>query len=317
MIDSRDELYLWVEKYRPQTVEECVLPQHLKDTFKQYIERGDLPNFMFSGTAGVGKTTVAKALCNEIGAEYIIINGSDEGRKIDTLRTIVRDFASTVSLTDSKKVVIVDEADYMNPESVQPALRAFIEDFSANCRFIFTCNYKTKIIEPLHSRCSVIEFKIDNKDKQQIAGTFFKRACQILTQEKVEYDPKVVAEVISKYFPDYRRVLNELQRYSTSGKIDTGILVNVSEDSYKALVKTLKEKDFGGMRKWVAKNADSDPVSLFQTLYTNCSSFLEPEGVPQLVLILANYQYKSAFVANQEINIVAAMTEVMMDCKFS
>jgi DNA polymerase III delta prime subunit len=316
MIESRDELYLWVEKYRPQTIDECVLPDALKDTFKQYIAKGDLPNFMFAGTAGVGKTTVAKALCNEIGAEYIIINGSDEGRRIETLRTVIRDFASTVSLTDSKKVVIIDEADYMNAESVQPAMRAFIEDFSSNCRFIFTCNYKNKIIEPLHSRCSVIEFKIDSKDKQQIAGTFFKRACQILTQEEIKYDPKVVAEVISKYFPDYRRVLNELQRYSAAGEIDSGILVNVSEESYKALVKTLKEKDFGGMRKWVAKNADSDPVSLFQNLYTNCSAYMEPASIPQLVLVLANYQYKSAFVANQEINIVAAMTEIMVDCKF-
>jgi DNA polymerase III delta prime subunit len=316
MVESRDDLYLWVEKYRPQTIDECVLPEALKATFKQYIAKGDLPNFMFAGTAGVGKTTVAKALCNEIGAEYIIINGSDEGRKIETLRTVIRDFASTVSLTDSKKVVIIDEADYMTADSVQPALRSFIEDFSSNCRFIFTCNYKNKIIEPLHSRCSVIEFKIDNKDKQQIAGTFFKRACQILTQEEIEFDPKVVAEVISKYFPDYRRVLNELQRYSAGGKIDSGILVNVSEESYKALVKTLKEKDFGGMRKWVAKNADSDPVSLFQNLYTNCSTYMEPASIPQLVLVLANYQYKSAFVANQEINIVAAMTEIMVDCKF-
>jgi DNA polymerase III delta prime subunit len=316
MIESRDELYLWVEKYRPQTIDECVLPDALKATFKQYIAKGDLPNFMFAGTAGVGKTTVAKALCKEIGAEYIIINGSDEGRKIETLRTVIRDFASTVSLTDSKKVVIIDEADYMTADSVQPALRSFIEDFSSNCRFIFTCNYKNKIIEPLHSRCSVIEFKIDNKDKQQIAGTFFKRACQILTQEGIEFEPKVVAEVISKYFPDYRRVLNELQRYSAGGVIDSGILVNVSEESYKALVKTLKEKNFGDMRKWVAKNADSDPVSLFHNLYNNCSNYMEPASIPQLVLVLANYQYKSAFVANQEINITAALTEIMVDCKF-
>lgn len=316
MIDSRDDMYLWVEKYRPQKIDDCVLPESLKNTFKQYIAQGDLPNFLFTGTAGVGKTTVAKALCNEIGAEYIMINGSEEGRSIDVLRTTIKGFASTVSLTDSKKVVIIDEADYMNAQSIQPALRAFIEDFSSNCRFIFTCNYKNKIIEPLHSRCAVVEFKIDSKDKQQIAGTFFKRATQILTQEGIEFDPKVVAEVVSKHFPDYRRILNEMQRYSVSGKIDSGILVNVSEESYKSLVKSMKEKNFAEVRRWVAKNSDADPVGLFDELYKNASNYMDPPSIPQLVIILANYQYKSAFVANQEINIMACLTEIMVDCKF-
>jgi DNA polymerase III delta prime subunit len=227
--------YLWVEKYRPATIDECILPEGLKKTFKEYIATGELPTFLFSGTAGVGKTTVARALCNEVGADVLFINGSDEGRSIDMLRTTVKGFASTVSLTDAKKVVILDEADYMNAQSVQPALRGFIEEFSNNCRFIFTCNFKNRIIEPLHSRCAVIEFKIDSKDKHEIAATFFKRAVQILKQEDIAFDPKVVAELITKHFPDYRRILNELQRYSVSGKIDSGILVNMSEESFKGL----------------------------------------------------------------------------------
>jgi len=228
MIESRDDQFLWVEKYRPQTIDECVLPEALKNTFKEYIAKGELPTFLFSGTAGVGKTTVAKALCNEVGAEYLMINGSDEGRLLETLRVAITGFATTVSLTNAKKVVIIDEADYMKADTVQPALRSFIEEFSNNCRFIFTCNYKNRIIEPLHSRCSVIDFKIEPKDKQELAATFFKRATQILKKENIEFDPKVVAELITKHFPDYRRILNELQRYSVSGKIDSGILVNVS-----------------------------------------------------------------------------------------
>lgn len=315
-IMNRDGLFIWTERYRPQKIDDCVLPQQLKDTFNQYIKQKDIPNFLFCGTAGVGKTTVAKALCEEIEAEYIMINGSEEGRSIDVLRTTIKGFASTVSLTNAKKVVIIDEADYMNPTSIQPALRAFIEEFSANCRFIFTCNYKNKIIEPLHSRCAVIEFKIDNKEKQAIAGLFFKRVTQILTKEEVKFDPKVVAEVITKHFPDYRRVLNELQRYSVSGIIDSGILVNISEESYKLLVNGLKEKDFAAVRRWVAKNSDSDPVSLFNELYTSSNAYLEPESIPAMILVLAEYQYKSSFVANQEINIMAAMTEIMVGCKF-
>ena len=316
MIDSREDQFLWVERYRPQKIDDCVLPQTLKDTFKQYITQGELPSFLFSGTAGVGKTTVAKALCNEIGAEYILVNGSDEGRSIDVLRTTIKGFASTVSLTDAKKVVIVDEADYMNAQSVQPALRSFIEEFSGNCRFIFTCNFKNRIIEPLHSRCSVIEFKIDSKDKQEIAAAFFKRAVQILKQENIAFDPKVVAELITKHFPDYRRILNELQRYSVSGKIDSGILLNMSEESFKDLVKLLKDKNFTEVRKWVAKQTDADTTSLFRELYDTASANMDPNSIPQLVLTLADYQYKAAFVADHELNIMAALTEVMANCKF-
>ena len=316
MIESREEQFLWVEKYRPQTIDECVLPDSLKQTFKEYIAQGELPTFLFSGTAGVGKTTVAKALCNEIGAEYILVNGSEEGRSIDVLRTTIKGFATTVSLTDAKKIIIIDEADYMNAQSVQPALRSFIEEYSNNCRFIFTCNYKNKIIEPLHSRCAVIDFKIENKEKQQLAGLFFKRATQILKQEGVEFDPKVVAELITKHFPDYRRILGELQRYSVSGKIDSGILLNMSEESYKDLVKNLKEKNYAEVRKWVAKNSDADTVSLFRELYDTSSTHLESGSIPSLVLILADYQYKAAFVADHELNIMAALTEIMMQCKF-
>lgn len=315
MIDSRDEMFLWVEKYRPQKIDDCVLPQALKDTFRQYVEQGELPNFLFTGSAGVGKTTIAKALCNEIGAEYMMINGSEESG-IDTLRTKIKGFASTISLTDAKKVVILDEADYLNANSTQPALRGFIEEFANNCRFILTCNFKNRIIEPIHSRCSVVEFKIDSKDKQEIAATFFKRAVTILKQEQIEFDTKVVAELITKHFPDYRRILNELQRYSVSGKIDSGILVNMSEESFKGLIKLLKEKDFTEVRKWVAKNSDADTTSLFRELYDSAATTIEPNSVPQLVLILADYQYKAAFVADHELNIMAALTEIMAQCKF-
>jgi DNA polymerase III delta prime subunit len=315
MIDSRDDQFLWVEKYRPQKIHDCVLPESLKDTFKQYIAHGELPHFLLSGTAGVGKTTVAKALCNEIGAEYIMINGSEESG-IDTLRTKIKGFASTVSLTDSPKIVIIDEADYLQANSTQPALRSFIEEFSANCRFIFTCNFKNRILEAIHSRCACIDFKIDNKDKQVLLGLFFKRATQILKQENVDFDQKVVAELITKHFPDYRRVLNELQRYSVSGKIDSGILVNMSQESFKDLIKMMKEKDFTNVRKWVGKNSDSDTVALFRELYDNSVTYMAPESIPQLVLILADYQYKAAFVADHELNIMAALTEVMANVKF-
>ena len=315
-MDIRDDQFLWVEKYRPQSIDDCILPESLKKTFKEYIAQGELPTFLFSGTAGVGKTTVAKALCNEIGAEYIMINGSDEGRSIDILRTTIKSFASTVSLTDAKKVVIIDEADYMNAQSVQPALRSMIEEFSSNCRFIFTCNFKNRIIEPLHSRSAVIEFKIDSGEKQQIAAQFFKRVTQILKNEEIEFDPKVVAELVTKHFPDYRRILNELQRYSVSGKIDSGILVNMSEESFKGLVNLMKDKNFTEVRKWVAKNSDADTTSLFRELYDTATQYVEVNSIPQLVLILADYQYKAAFVADHELNIMAALTEVMGNCKF-
>jgi DNA polymerase III delta prime subunit len=316
MIESRDEHFLWVEKYRPQKIDDCILPESIKKTFKEYIAQGELPSFLFSGSAGTGKTTAAKALCNEIGAEYIMINGSDEGRSIDTLRTTIKSFASTVSLTDARKVVIVDEADYMNAQSVQPALRNFIEEFSSNCRFIFTCNFKNRIIEPLHSRCAVIEFKIDSGEKQTIAAQFFKRVSQILKTENIEFDSKVVAELITKHFPDYRRILNELQRYSVAGRIDSDILVNMTADSFTELVKQLKEKNFTEVRKWVAKQSDSDCATLFRELFNTATQHLEASTIPALVIILADYQYKSAFVADQEINTMAALTEIMMQCKF-
>ena len=307
--------FLWVEKYRPRTIDECILPQSLKDSFKEYIQNGQLPNFLFHGTAGVGKTTVARALCNEIGADYMFINGSDESG-IDVLRTKIRGFASTVSLTDSPKVVILDEADYLNPNSTQPALRSFIEEFADNCRFIFTCNFKNRIIEPLHSRCAVVDFKLTGKDKVEMAGLFYKRAIGILKNEGVEFDQKVVAEVIHKYFPDYRRVLNELQRYSVSGRIDSGILVNLSAESYKQLYKLMKEKNFTEVRKWVAVNQDGDTSKIFRELYDSSSSVFESSSVPQLVLILADYQYKASFVTDHEVNLMACLTEVMGGCKF-
>lgn len=313
---SEREQYLWVEKYRPKTIEECVLPETLKKTFKEFIDSGELPNFLFCGTAGTGKTTAAKALCNEVGAEYIMINGSDEGRSIDTLRTTIKGFASSVSLSDARKVVIIDEADYMNADSIQPALRGFIEEFSNNCRFIFTCNFKKRIIEPLHSRCAVVEFKIDNKEKQEIAGKFFKRVAGILDTEGVDYDKGVVAELIMKHFPDYRRILNELQRYSVSGKIDGGVLSTVSEETYRDLVNNLKGKNFNEVRKWVAKNNDMECSALFQELYDSAINYMDLQSIPQLVVILADYQYKAAFVANQELNTMAAMTEIMTSCKF-
>jgi DNA polymerase III delta prime subunit len=316
MIESRDEQFLWVEKYRPQKIDDCILPESLKKTFKDYIAQGELPHFLLCGTAGVGKTTVAKALCNEIGAEYVILNGSDTGGHIDTLRTTIKGFATSVSLTDAKKVIILDEADYLQANSTQPALRNYMEEFSANCRFIFTANYKNRIIEPIHSRCAVIEFKIDNKEKQEIAAAFFKRATAILKQENIEFDPKVVAELVTKHFPDYRRILNELQRYSVSGKIDSGILVNMSQESFKGLVKLMKEKDFTEVRKWVAKNSDADTTALFRELYDTASVNMDANSIPPMILILADYQYKAAFVADHELNIMAALTEIMAQCKF-
>jgi DNA polymerase III delta prime subunit len=316
MIESRDEQFLWVEKYRPQKIDDCILPESLKKTFKDYVAQGELPHFLLCGTAGVGKTTIAKALCNEIGAEYVILNGSDTGGHIDTLRTTIKGFATSVSLTDAKKVIILDEADYLQANSTQPALRNYMEEFSANCRFIFTANYKNRIIEPIHSRCAVIEFKIDSKEKQEIAAAFFKRATAILKQEGVEFDPKVVAELVTKHFPDYRRILNELQRYSVSGKIDSGILVNMSQESFKGLIKLMKDKDFGEVRKWVAKNSDAETTALFRELYDNATTNMDGNSIPQMILILADYQYKAAFVADHELNIMAALTEIMAQCKF-
>lgn len=316
MIESRDEMFLWVEKYRPQKIDDCILSESLKKTFKQYIEQGELPNFLFCGTAGTGKTTVAKALCNEIGAEYLFINGSEESG-IDTLRTKIKGFASTVSLTDARKVVILDEADYLNANSTQPALRGFIEEFSNNCRFIFTCNFKNRIIEPLHSRCAVIDFKVDSAEKPKVASSFYRRVVDILTTESVQFDPKVIATLIERHFPDFRRVLNECQRYSVSGKIDAGVLTNASEESYKTLVGFLKDKNFNEVRKWIGKNSDIETTVLYRELYDTASSYLQQKSIPQLVLILADYQYKSAFVADSELNNMAAMTEIMVKCDFT
>jgi len=310
--------FLWVEKYRPKKIRDCILPEDTKKTFSEFLKQKEIPNLLLSGTAGTGKTTVARALCEELGVDYIIINGSDEGRQIDTLRNKIKNFASTVSLTESAghKVVIVDEADYMNADSVQPALRNFIETFHSNCRFIFTCNYKSKILPALHSRCTVIDFAIKNGQKVKTAQALLKRLGKILDEEEVKYDNKVLAELIQKHYPDFRRTINELQRYSVRGEIDSGILFSLSEANTKELVKILKEKRFNDMRKWVINNLDKEPSSLFSTIYNLLYTNLEGNSVPQAVLIIAGYQYKSAFVADQEINMVACLTEIMANCKF-
>jgi DNA polymerase III delta prime subunit len=302
--------FLWCEKYRPTSIEQCILPKSVKTTFLEILKTGELPNMMFSGTAGVGKTTVARALCNELDLDYIVINGSEEGN-IDTLRGKIKQFASTVSLQGGYKVVILDEADYLNPQSTQPALRGFIEEFSKNCRFILTCNFKNRIIEPLHSRCSVYEFNIPNAEKPALAAGFFKRLNNILDQEGVTYEPKALAVLIEKYFPDWRRVLNECQRYSISGKIDAGVLVNLSDENIKSLMKSLKEKDFKTMRNWVVNNIDTEPQAIFRRIYDSMLDHIQPQSIPQVVLILADYQYKNSFVADHEINVVACMTEIM------
>src|SRR6056300_351161 len=307
--------YLWVEKYRPQTIEDTILPVALKDTFRQILENKELPNLLFTGTAGVGKTTVAKAICNELDLDYLLINVSEEGN-IDTLRNKIRQFASSVSLQGGYKVVILDEADYLNPQSTQPALRGFIEEFSANCRFILTCNCKNRIIEPLHSRTSVIEFAMPKKERDALAGQFMQMIQQILAVESINSDPAVLAELIIKYFPDFRRTLNELQRYSNFGKIDSGILVNTSDVAIADLMEHLKLKNFKLMRQWVADNIDVEPASMFRKVYDNMNEYVEPQSIPQLVLILADYQYKNSFVADHELNMVACLTEVMAGVKF-
>ena len=308
------ETFLWVEKYRPKTITDCVLPQSIKNTFLEFIGRGEIPNLLLAGGSGVGKTTVARALCEELHADYMIINGSEESG-IDVLRNKIKTFASTVSLQGGRKVVILDEADYLNPSSTQPALRGFIEEFHKNCRFIFTCNYKNRIIEPLHSRCAVIEFKI-NGNKAILASQFMNRVESILKEEGIGFEEEVVAELIMKHFPDWRRVINELQRYSVSGTIDSGILVNIAEVNMKELMKHLKNKEFTKVRKWVIDNIDNDPVKVFRKIYDILYTYLEPSGICNAVILIGEYQYKSAFVADQEINLLACLTEIIALCQF-
>ena len=307
--------YLWVEKYRPQTTKECILPKDIKKTFQDIVDTGEMQNLLLSGGAGCGKTTIAKALCNELDCDYIMINCSEDGN-IDTLRTKIRNFASTVSISGGKKVVILDEFDYSNAQSTQPALRGFIEEFAGNCRFILTCNFKNRIIEPLHSRCTCVEFRIPNSEKPNLAGQFLERMKEILGQEQVSYSEAVLAELIMKHFPDFRRVINELQRYSVAGTIDEGILTQLGEVNLKKLVTSMKEKDFTNVRKWVVENLDNDQTQIFRKIYDTLYDYMTPQSIPQAILVLSEYQYKSAFVADQEINLTACLVELMMGCEY-
>ena len=307
--------FLWVEKYRPSKVEDTILPEKLKSVFTEIVRSGKMPNMLFTGTAGLGKTTLARAICDELGYDYIVINGSEEGN-IDTLRGKIKRFASTVSLGGDLKVVILDEADYLNPQSTQPALRGFIEEFSDNCRFILTCNFKNRIIEPLHSRCGVYEFNTDKKEMQKLCADFFVRLIHILESEGVAFNKDLIAQLIMKHAPDWRRVINECQRYSIGGQLETAVLNNDVSENYDALFKALKDKDFKKMRSWVAQNVDLDVSAIFRHIYDNMYTKVESASIPQLVLILADYQYKNAFVADHELNIVACMTEIMANVEF-
>ena len=309
------EDFLWVEKYRPKTIDDCVLPDALKQTLSEFISKGDIPNLILSGGPGVGKTTAAKAMLDELGLTYMFINGSEESG-IDVLRTKIKNFASTVSLHGGRKYLILDEADYLNPQSTQPALRGFIEEFHKNCGFILTCNYKNRLIPPLHSRCSVVDFTIQKSEKKELAEQFFQRVMNILVVEEIKFEPKAVAEVINKFFPDWRRVINELQRYSVSGRIDAGILVDISEVNIKELMHSMKQKEFTNVRKWIVNNIDNDPTRLFRRLYDNLYDYMDGSSIPHVVVILGEYQYKAAFVADQEINMLASLTEIMARGKF-
>ena len=309
------EDFLWVEKYRPRTIADTVLPHSLKAVFQQFVDDENIPNLLLTGRAGVGKTTVARAMLDELGADYIVINGSMHGN-IDTLRVDILNFASTVSFSGGRKYVILDEADYLNPNSTQPALRNFMEQYSKNCGFILTCNFRNKLIEPLQSRCSVIDFVIPKTERPQLAVTFYKRVVDILTKENVEFDPKTVAALIEKHFPDWRRVLNELQRYSATGKIDAGMLTNLQDETFDQLVGFLKNREFSNIRKWVGENSDIDVPTFFRKFYDRASELMDPPSVAQLVLIIAKYQYQAAFVIDHEINLAACMTEVMVECTF-
>ena len=309
------DTFLWTEQWRPKTVDDCILPDNLKQTFKEFVEQGNVPNLILSGGPGIGKTTIAKAVLDEIGATHMLINGSEESG-IEVLRTKIKNFASTVSLHGGRKYLILDEADYLNPQSTQPALRGFIEEFHKNCGFILTCNYKNRLIPPLHSRCSVIDFTIPNSEKIELAERFFKRAINILESENIKFEPKVVSEVIMKFFPDWRRVLNELQRYSVSGAIDAGILVDISDVNIKELMRSMKNKEFTNVRKWVVDNLDNDTTRLFRSVYDNLYDFVDGNSIPHVVVVLGEYQYKAAFVADQEINTLACLTEIMARAKF-
>ena len=310
------EEFLWVEKYRPSKVIVCVLPSDLEETFSEYVDKNSVPNLILTGGPGTGKTTAAKALCEETSTDYLMVNGSDEGRSIDTDRTTLTQFCSSVSMTGNRKAIIMDEADYMNPDSVQPALRGFIEKYGNKVSFLFTCNYRNRIIDPIHSRCAVLDFIIPNNEKPKIAERYLDRCEKILDGEGIVYDKKVLIELIMKYFPDFRRVLNELQRYSVSGEIDTGILSSINEVNLNELVGGLRGKKFSEVRKWANQNIDQDTTKIFRKLYDNLSGQLKPQSIPQAVLIIADYQYKSAFVADQEINLVACLTEIMVECEF-
>ena len=306
---------LWVEKYRPQKIEDCILPSELKQTFQQFVDNGECPNLVLSGSAGCGNTTVAKAMLEQLGCTYMMINGSEESG-IDVLRNKIKNFASTVSMDGKRKYVILDEADYLNPQSTQPALRGFMEEFSKNCGFILTCNFRNRIIEPLHSRCSTVEFLIPTEERPKLAGQFMKRVQNILKDEGINSNDKVVAKLIEKFFPDWRKVLNELQRYGASGEIDAGILVNISENSVKELISFLKNKEFTNVRRWIVNNLDNDPARIYRRLYDSLYDNLDSSTIPHAVIILADYSYKSAFVADQEINLLACMTEIMSQVKF-
>ena len=310
------EDFLWVEKYRPKTIKDTILSPELKTLFQTFVDNKNVPNLLLTGSQGIGKTTVAKAMLEELGADYIVINGSDEGRLIDTLRTKIKNFASSVSLAGGRKYVILDEADYCNAETVQPALRNFMEEFSKNCGFIMTCNFVNKIIQPLHSRCSVVEFKIANKDKPAMAKELYARILNILKQENISFEEKVIQEVLAKHFPDNRRILNELQRYSATGHIDSGILANLSETSIKELMQLLKDKEFTTIRRWVGRNVDGDVAPMFRKIYDTINQYAKPSSLPQIVVTLADYQYKSAFVADQEVNFMAFLTELMVDTEW-
>lgn len=307
------EQLLWTEKYRPKTIDNCILPERLKKPFQEYVNNKNIPNLLLAGGAGVGKTTVAKAMCEEIGCDYMVINGSDDNG-VDIVRYKIKNYASSMSLAGGRKVIIIDEADYLTPNA-QAAFRNAIEEFASNCSFIFTCNYKNKLIEPLHSRCAVVEFTLKNNEKASMAAQFFKRIQHVLQSEQVEFDDKVIAELVKKHFPDFRRVINELQRYSQFGKIDTGILAQIAEVGLKDIIKFLKDKDFGNIRKWVASN-DIDATTLYRKLYDSLYDVMKPQSIPQAVIILADYQYKAAFVADAEINTVACLTELMVECEF-